>query len=98
MTAPPETDQPPVTPDGQSLVSSACSAVVNSIVVKAIQAGRESVLASTQYGMGFILSCENEILFRDDSLSHSLRSAIADEVNELLKQNAEADPATGGKL
>lgn len=89
MTAQPETDQSPVTPDGQSLASSACSAVVNSIVVKAIRAGRKSVLASTQYGMGFVLSCENEILFRDDSLSHAMRSAIADDVNEILKQNAE---------
>lgn len=77
MSAQPEIDQ------------SACSAVVNSIVVKAIRAGRESVLPSTQYGMGFILSCENEILFRDDSLNHSSRTAIADEVNKLLKQNTE---------
>ena len=72
---------------------SACSAVVNSIVVKAIRAERDSVMASTQYGMGFILSCENEILFRDDSLSHRMRKKIAGEVNEILKQNDQCPPA-----
>ena len=50
------------------------------------------MLASNQYGMGFILSCKNEILFRNDSLSDLMRKAIADEVNQILKQNSREHP------
>ena len=87
-----ENDTDRSVPDGAGEVSSTCSAVVHSIVDKAIRAGRDSVLASNQYGMGFILSCKNEILFRNDSLSDLMRKAIADEVNQILKQNSREHP------
>ena len=67
------------------LSESACSALVNSIAEKARNAGRSSVLASNQYGMGFILSSENEILYRDDKLSANFMRAIAGDVNSILK-------------
>lgn len=41
----------------------------------------KSVVASTQYGMGFILTEKNAIVFRDDSLQHQEREAIAAEIN-----------------
>lgn len=46
--------------------------------------GCTGVLASTQYGMGFILTEQNEIVFRDDSLSHGVRKALAEEVNMII--------------
>lgn len=50
--------------------------------------GCTGVLASTQYRMGFILTEQNEIVFRDDSLSHGVRKALAEEVNAIIKQNS----------
>jgi hypothetical protein len=38
--------------------------------------------------MGFILTEQNEIVFRDDSLSHGVRKALAEEVNAIIKQNS----------
>lgn len=45
------------------------------------------VYASTQYGMGFILTGDNRILFRDDSLSHEDRMIVASLVNQLISSN-----------
>jgi len=43
------------------------------------------VLASTQYRMGFILSEQNQIVYRNNDLSHDERKDIAELVNDLLK-------------
>jgi hypothetical protein len=53
-------------------------------IVGRLPEGTLSVCASTQYEMGFILTNNNEIVFRDDRLSHRARSVLADEVNERL--------------
>lgn len=49
--------------------------------------GNKRVLASTQYGMGFILTEDNEIVFREDSLTHDQRKAVAEKVNEITLPN-----------
>lgn len=52
--------------------------------------GIERVVASTQYGLGFILveagspDVLGGILFRDDALTHDQRREVADKINELL--------------
>ena len=48
--------------------------------------GRKRVLASTQYGMGFIITEENEIVLRCDELSHAEREFIAYSVNKQLHE------------
>jgi hypothetical protein len=53
--------------------------------------GNKRVYASTQYGMGFILTEDNEIVFRDDSRTHDQRKQIADAVNEITLPNAGSD-------
>lgn len=62
-----------------------CSAVAG--ILARLPKGCARVLASTQYGMGFILTEQNEIVFRDDSLSHGVRKTLAEEVNMIIKQN-----------
>ncbi len=44
------------------------------------------VLASTQYHLGFIITDGNKIVFRDDSISHAEREAMAAEVNTRINQ------------
>jgi hypothetical protein len=44
------------------------------------------VLASTQYGMGFILTDKGKIVFRNDNLHHCEREAIAAEINYRILQ------------
>lgn len=41
--------------------------------------------AATQYGMGFIVTDRNKIIFRDDSMPHSERVALANELNHRMK-------------
>jgi predicted Zn-dependent protease len=44
--------------------------------------GNKKVLASTQYGMRYILTTDNEIVHRDDTLTWSQVQNIAEEVNQ----------------
>lgn len=53
-------------------------------ILSRLPKGCTGVLASTQYGMGFILTEQNEIVFRDDSLSHAGRKVLAKKVNAVL--------------
>jgi hypothetical protein len=57
-------------------------------VIKSRNGGISYVCASTQYGMGFILTQHNEIVFRDDSLTHEQRKQIAEMVNEITLPNS----------
>ena len=52
-------------------------------VIQRRNGGITRVFPSTQYGMGFILTDNNEIVFRDDSLTHDQRKQIAEKVNEI---------------
>lgn len=45
------------------------------------------VVASTQYGLGLILTENNKIVFRNDNLNHYEREAIAAEVNYRIKHD-----------
>jgi hypothetical protein len=56
-------------------------------VIKRRNGGIARVFPSTQYGMGFILTEHNEIVFRDDSLTHDQRKRIAEMVNEITLPN-----------
>ena len=49
--------------------------------------GTERVLASTQYGMGFIITEKSQILYRNDNLHHDERASIADAVNAILDKD-----------
>lgn len=62
-----------------------CSAVDG--ILARLPKGCTGVIPSTQYGMGFILTEQNEIVFRDDSLSHAVRKVLAEEVNMIIKPN-----------
>ena len=73
---------------GSDCPSTPCSAVEG--ILAKLPKGCTGVLASTQYGMGFILTEQNEIVFRDDSLSHAVRKVLAEEVNVIIKQNDQA--------
>ena len=60
---------------------SPCSAILARI--KGLDVSK--VMASTQYGMGFILTEDSGICFRDDEMSHSDRVTLAAEVNVFLR-------------
>ena len=64
-------------------------------ILSRLPKGCTGVLASTQYRMGFILTEQNEIVFRDDSLSHGVRKTLAEEVNAIIKQNTKARQPEG---
>lgn len=55
------------------------------LVLSKLPIGCTKVHASTQYGMGFILSEDNQILLRDDRLCHTDRELIADAVNRTIR-------------
>jgi hypothetical protein len=70
--------------------------------MKRCDLGNKRVLASTQYGMGYILTQDNEIVFRDDAMSHERRELIAEAVNEVMLPNVcppvtDVQPETGGE-
>lgn len=64
------------------LATSTCSAILGRVTKHT-----QFVMPSTQYGMGLIITDANKIVFRDDSLSHEQRRAIAQEVNSHLPQH-----------
>lgn len=72
--------------------SFAIGAVLNQIHGSGIR----KVMASTQYGMGFILAEQGppdtvgRIVYRSDTMSHDERKRLADAVNDRLPQNAQA--------
>lgn len=73
---------PQTTPSEPRLDDSPSSAILDRVTKHT-----RFVLPSTQYGMGFIITDSNKIVFRDDTLSHEQRRAIAQEVNSHLPQN-----------
>lgn len=87
-------------PAPEGCAASPCSAVLERIEGMGVR----KVMASTQYGMGFILVEQGPpdvcggIVYRNDAMSHSERTEVADEVNRILGQNATVHPTGGGKL
>lgn len=55
-------------------------------ILSRLPIGCTRVLASKQYGMQFILTANNEIVFRDDELPWTAIKVLADEVNQRLSQ------------
>jgi hypothetical protein len=60
-----------------------------STIMARLPNGTRSVHASTQYGMGFIITYNNKIVFRNDSVRHAEREAIALEVNLRIQHKNE---------
>jgi len=63
--------------------------------------GTERVLASTQYGMGFIITEKSQVLYRNDNLHHDERASIADAVNAILDKQGRTRtgaPCQGGAV
>lgn len=60
--------------------------IINTIISRT-PSGTPSVHASTQYGMGLIITYDGKIVFRNDTTHHSEREAIAAEVNYRIQQH-----------
>ncbi|MEI6178311.1 MAG: hypothetical protein WCS43_15570 [Verrucomicrobiota bacterium] len=77
-----------------------CPATASAVLARIEGMGVRKVMASTQYGMGFILveqgppDTRGGIAYRNDAMSHAERIQMAEEVNEHLRPNAQGQ-ATG---